>query len=320
MGILTAPVSIKHMVALTRTLAVSQAAGIDIVRAIELHRATRPGPAMSGLCTDAADRLRSGHTLAQAFSSRVGAFPPDFIAALAAGDRAGRLAEVFQHLEALYEERIALRRAIIRQLVYPLCVLIAAMYIIPAWAAAMQTNEDLGTFAKQYAWSLRWDVVYGVCTIGVGVVLFRLGIGRNVLAPALLFLWPFGSILGKLSMARVYQSAALLMQSGIPNAEAVALAAPTCGNRLMTHKFMRAVPALSAGTPFTEAIHAHVRIPALQLPILNAAEQSGTLDTMLATVARDLNQEARHPVLLFVSILELLVIVGLGLSFIPGFI
>ena len=223
-------------------------------------------------------------------------------------------------MEALYEERIALRRAIIRQLVYPICVLIAAMYIIPAWAAAMQTSEDLGTFAKQYAWSLRWDAVNGACVIGVAVVLLRLGLGRNVLAPALLFLWPFGSILRKLAMARVYQSAALLMQSGIPNAEAIALAAPTCGNRLMAYKFMRAIPALSAGTPFTEAVHAHVRIPALQLPLLQAAERSGTLDTTLATVARDLNQEARHPMLLFVSILELLVIVGIGLFILPGFI
>jgi hypothetical protein len=41
---------------------------------------------------------------------------------------------------------------------------------------------------------------------------------------------------------------------------------------------------------------------------------------VLATVARDLNQEARHPALLFVSILELLVIVGFGLFILPGFI
>ncbi len=136
MGIFTAPVSTKRLAALTRTLAQTQAAGIDIVRAIELHRATRPGHGMSGLCADAADRLRSGHTLAQAFSSRAGAFPPDFIAALAAGERAGQLAEVFRHLKALYEDRIALRRVIIRQFTCPFCLVIIALYIIPAWKGA----------------------------------------------------------------------------------------------------------------------------------------------------------------------------------------
>ncbi|HJP37199.1 MAG TPA: type II secretion system F family protein [Gammaproteobacteria bacterium] len=179
----------------------------------------------------------------------------------------------------------------------------------------MLTNEDLATFAKQYAWSLRWDAVYVASTVVIAAVLEWLGIVRSILAPALLFLWPLGSVLRKLALARAFQSVALLMQSGISNAQAIALAAPTCGNRLIERRLTCAIPALSEGTPFTEAVHPRVIIPQVHLPVLQTAERSGTLDTMLATAATDLNREAPRSARMFVSIREVLLIVGFGFSF-----
>ncbi|WP_375257058.1 type II secretion system F family protein [Citreimonas sp.] len=112
----------------TRQMAVLLAADLPVETALDAARAGGH-PALDATASEARAALMDGRALWQALADAGGGFPPYYVAAVRAGEGAGRLAEVFAELADHLETQGTDRAQIATALVYPAFVAAVALLV-----------------------------------------------------------------------------------------------------------------------------------------------------------------------------------------------
>ena len=173
----------RELSAVFQGLASLIGAGVPVLRALEASRPVAGARLQDGL-SRAADQVREGRSLGEAFAALDGVVPGVVIGIVRAGERSSRLAsaldEAAQHLELEADLEANLRQA----LAYPLVLLVAgvastgviATVVIPRFAAILadlgqelpaSTRLLLGTsaFLAEWWWALILGVVAGAALL-----------------------------------------------------------------------------------------------------------------------------------------------------------
>lgn len=114
---------------LTRQIAVLLGAGLSVEELLDAIRASGSGPAVDGAAARAKVALLEGSPFSEALAVSGAGFPPYFTAAVAAGERAGSLTEVFEALADHLEARGSEKAQIATALVYPAFVALVSLLV-----------------------------------------------------------------------------------------------------------------------------------------------------------------------------------------------
>jgi general secretion pathway protein F len=121
---------------------------------------------------------------------------------------------------------------------------------------------------------------------------------------------------GKLSRgynaARFASTLAMLAGSGVPILKALQAAAETLSNKAMQADALDALIQVREGAPLASALAGKKRFPGLLAMFARLGEQTGRLPQMLDRAAEQLSQEVQRKALQLATILEPLLIVGMG--------
>ena len=302
--------SLKRMHRLSEKLATLTDGSIPIVRALEIiARENRYGVEV-GVLKRMADDLRSGATLEQALLVHKRRFPRTFIACLACGERAGKLSMTLRQLADGYWQQLTLLRAFVRQLIYPLCVLIFAIFVLPYLIGVFLTTEDIQTYTMRYCWHVGLQVVPPLLVL---VILGQSGLLGKAWRHVASRVWPLSTLVRRFALARACWTMAVLLDSGIPLIESIERAAGASGYPRIERQFIAAARLVEDGVALEEAVGRCVSMPPMAHEMLSVGEYAGRTEAALEKTTEYLYAEAYHALRLLSVVAGIVAILLLGL-------
>jgi len=318
----------KEINLLTRELATLLEAGMTLDRSLHILLDLSSAEQLVRVLTAVQQQVRGGATFSRALEAQEGQFPRLYINMIKAGEAGGALDQVLNRL-ADYLERVAeLRQTVTSALVYPLILLVVAalsvilllVFVVPQFTvlfadmgAALPLPTQIvvaaGELFRNYWWAL-------LCGIALAAVLIehslqrpavRMSVDRRVLTVPLL-----GDLLWKLETARLCHTLATLLTNGLPLLTALTLAREVVSNHHLAILLREVGDDLKHGRGLAEPLVRVQALPELALQMIRVGEESGSLDAMLTKIATIYDRETRTSVQRLLTLLEPILIVGLG--------
>jgi general secretion pathway protein F len=236
---------------------------------------------------------------------------------------------VLERLADELENRQALRARLTGAALYPAIVTLVAVvivvflvtYVVPQVASVFAGTKralpfltvamlGLSAFVRNWGW-----LFFGI--IVAGVVALRLMLRNEGFRERFDASWLRLPMIGRL--ARGYNSAqfgntlAMLTSAGVPILRALQAAAQTLNNRAMRADALDALVLVREGAPLASALAQKKRFPGLLSMFARLGEQTGQLPLMLQRAATQLSNEVQRRAMQLATVLEPLLIVGMGL-------
>lgn len=313
----------------TRQLAGLVTSGLQLERALTALSDEAPRDAERHLVAALRAEVNAGSTFASALAHFPREFSDIYIAVVSAGEQSGHLGMVLERLADDLENRQALRAKLTGAALYPAIVTVVALaivvflvtYVVPQVANVFAGTKrglpfltvamlGLSAFVREWGW------IVVALLLGAGIVLRTLlknaGFRERFDAG-----WLSLPVLGRLS--RGYNSAqfgntlAMLTAAGVPILRALQAAAETLNNRAMRADAMDALVLVREGAPLASALAQKKRFPGLLAMFARLGEQTGQLPVMLQRAANQLGNEVQRRAVQLATVLEPLLIVGMGL-------
>ncbi|MGL4187611.1 MAG: type II secretion system inner membrane protein GspF [Sphaerotilus sulfidivorans] len=312
----------------TRQLAGLVAAGLPLERALTALADEAEEPRQRELLAHLRAEVNAGSPFARALSGAPREFDEVYRAVVAAGEQSGQLGRVLERLADDLEERQALKAKLIGATLYPAIVSVVAVviviflvtYVVPQVAQVFAGSKKalplltsamlaVSAFLRQWGWALLLALIGAGATL---VLMRRNEATRERLDAALLRLPLFGRLARGYNAARFAGTLAMLAGSGVPILKALQAAAETLSNRAMRADAMEALVQVREGAPLASALAAKKRFPGLLAMFARLGEQTGELPLMLQRAATQLGAEVQRRAMQTATILEPLLIVGMG--------
>jgi general secretion pathway protein F len=318
----------KEIGILTRELATLLEAGMTLDRSLHILVDLSSAPHLVRVLADLQQQVRGGATFSRALEAQNGQFPRLYLNMVKAGEASGALDQVLNRL-ADYLERVAeLRQTVTSALVYPLILLIVAalsvimllVFVVPQFTvlfddmgAALPLPTQIvvaaGDLFRNYWWAL-------LCAIALSAALMERWLQnptvRARVDARLLKLPLFGDLIWKLETARLCHTLSTLLKNGLPLLTALVLAREVVSNRQLAERLVAVSDDLKHGRGLAGPLVRLQALPDLALQMIRVGEESGNLDAMLAKIAAIYDRETRSSVQNVLTLLEPLLIVGLG--------
>jgi general secretion pathway protein F len=318
----------KEIGILTREMATLLEAGMTLDRSLQILIDLSHTEHLTRVLTDLQERVRGGAPFSSALDAQDGQFPRLYINMVRAGEASGALDQVLDRL-ADYLERVAeLRQTVTSALVYPsillfvsgLSVILLLVFVVPQFTvlfqdmgAALPLSTQIvvgaGDLFRNYWWAML--VVLAV----IAVVLERWLQDeevRNRLDHRILGLPLVGDLVWKMETARLCHTLAALLKNGLPLLSALNLAKEVVANRKISGLLDEAADDLKHGRGLAAPLARLQALPDLALQMIRVGEESGALDGMLDKVAGIYERETRSSVQSMLTLLEPVLIIGLG--------
>jgi type IV pilus assembly protein PilC len=157
--------------------------------------------------------------------------------------------------------------------------------------------------------------VTAVALIAMGVAFtyaLRNPTGKRIFHKALLTLPVMGPVLKKIAVARFTRTLGTLLQSGVPILDALEICAKTSGNVIIEGGIMHVRQRISEGQNMAEPLTETKVFPQMVVQMIAVGEQTGALDQMLNKIADFYEEETDVAVSSMTSMLEPIMMVGIG--------
>ncbi|WP_295377032.1 type II secretion system inner membrane protein GspF [Pseudacidovorax intermedius] len=312
----------------TRQLAGLVASGLPLERALTALTDEAESEPQRQLVASLRSEVNGGSSFARALAQHPREFSAIYTAVIGAGEHSGQLGLVLERLADDLEEQQALRQKLIGATLYPAIVTVIAVviviflvsYVVPQVASVFagtkralplltQAMLGLSAFVRGWGW-----LMLGV--VAVAVVGARAALARDALRERFDAFWLRLPLVGKLARgynaARFAGTLAMLAAAGVPILRALQAAAETLNNRAMRADALDALTLVREGAPLASALAQKKRFPGIVPMFARLGEQTGELPVMLQRAAKQLSAEVQRRAMHLATILEPLLIVGMG--------
>jgi general secretion pathway protein F len=313
----------------TRQLAGLVAAGMPLERALSALADEAENDKLRNLVATLRSEVNAGSAFARALAQFPREFSTSYSAVVAAGEQSGQLGTVLERLADDLEGREALRNKLIAAALYPAIVTLVAIvivvflvsYVVPQVAGVFEGSEralptltvimmGISAFVRAWGWYVLAVLVLGV----IGLVIARRQESvRLRMDAAVLRLPVLGRLARGFNATRFAGTLAMLAGSGVPILRALQTAAETLNNRALREDALDALVRVREGAPLASALASKKRFPPLLSMFARLGEQTGQLPQMLQRAADQLGAEVQRRAMSLATVLEPLLIVGMGL-------
>ncbi|HUR89718.1 MAG TPA: type II secretion system inner membrane protein GspF [Ramlibacter sp.] len=312
----------------TRQIAGLVTSGLPLERALTALTDEAENERERNLIAALRAEVNAGSTFAKALSRFPQEFPEIYIAVVGAGEQSGSLGIVLERLADDLEEGQALNARLLGAALYPAIVTVVAFaivmflvtYVVPQVANVFAGTKRALPFLTVMMLTIgdlirHWGWLILLIVIG-GFVMLRLALRNDATREAFDAGWLKLPVIGRLSRgynaARFASTLAMLAGAGVPILRALQAAAETLGNRAMRADALDAIVLVREGAPLASAIAQKKRFPGLLPMFARMGEQTGQLPQMLQRAANQLGAEVQRRAMQLATILEPLLIVGMG--------
>ncbi len=327
-------IKMREVAVVTRQLATMVDSGLSVVRSLGILVVQVDNPALAKVLGEVRLDLEHGSSLSAACAKHPKVFSHLFCTLVQAGEVGGNLDEVLVSLAETIEKQVQLNRTIRSALTYPAVVLsvmviiFTAMivFIVPVFKNLFTSLGGKLPFPTRVLIKISeivtsvW-VLLIIAVVVAGIIGLRKWIAteegrrkwdRLVLKPPV-----FGPLFHKVALARVSNTLASLISSGVPILESLDICSDIAGNVTVGDVLIEAKNGVRVGRPLADPLREHEDvIPPLVVQMVEVGEQTGALDAMLKKVAEFYDQEVEITVNNLTALLEplLTVVMGVGVG------
>jgi len=319
----------KDLALFSRQLATVLESGIPLskgLRGLAIDSSNRTlGKSIADLC----NRLEQGESLSEAMAAHPETFNRMYLSMVRAGERAGTLDQIVEHLAVYLEKTDAIRTKVKSALNYPIFIMgfailasvLLLVKIVPTFASLYgDLGQELPGLTKLLIASsaaIRENIILSILIVAALVFGLIAGVrterGRYIKDNFLLHMPIFGVIIRKSVMSRFTRTFGILLKSGLPILEGLELVGNASGNAVVEKAVEEVKGQMETGQGLTESFRSTRKFPEMVLQLMATGEESGGLDSMLAKTSDFYDREVEASVHGISSLIEPVMIVIVGL-------
>jgi type IV pilus assembly protein PilC len=321
-------VRLKELAVFSRQLSVLIDAELPLIQSMGLLSEQTKNTYFKHVITEIKEDVEAGSTLHQALRKHPKVFDDLYCNLVASGEQSGSLDIMLKRLSEYIENTVKLRNQVRQAMMYPAAISIFAAIvaifmlwkIIPVFAGIFvelgaelplitAAVMNLSKFVQKY-------ILFMVIGFIAAFILFRYWKktpgGHWAWDRFLLKIPLFGKLLNKVALTRLTRTLSTLISGGVPMLESLKISASTTGNVLLEKQIMDARQLVSEGKSLHDAFQESGRFPLMLIQMINVGEATGTLDEMLGKLANFYDEEVSTSVAALLSILEPILLIGVG--------
>jgi general secretion pathway protein F len=319
--------SAKDLTLVTRQLATLVAVA-PLEEALRTIGTQSDKPAVRRVLMATHAQVLEGFRLSDAMARQGKAFPPLYLAMVAAGEGSGALPEILERLADLQEREQEVRGKLLTALIYPMALAVTAMLVVIALMTfvvpkvveqfdsmgrtlPVLTRIVIGISEFMAAWGLPLLALGAVTAIVFVRMLGHSGF-RHAIDARLLRMPILGRLLRDVHAARMARTLSIMIGSGLPVMEGLAITARTVHNSVLREATESMVATIREGGSLSSAMKRAAVFPPTLLYMATSGENSGRLPAMLDRAADYLEREFNTFTTVAMSLLEPIIIIVLG--------
>jgi len=320
----------KSLQVFSRQFATMIEAGLSVVTALVILEQQTDDKVLGVVIDDIRERVETGALLSEAMALHPEVFSRLYIAMVEAGEAAGVLDTVLDRVAVQIEKEQKIKRRIKGAMIYPTVVLVFAslvmtgmlMFLVPIFVGIFdQLGGDL-PMLTQYVLhasnALRgyWFIIFPV--IGVTIWGFlrwkKTEAGRQAWDRFKLRIpMQIGGVVRKVAMARWSRTLSTLIASGVDILRALEITAQTAGNWVVEEETLKLRIRVQEGASIAQPLIESDVFPPMVSQMMKIGEETGELEKMLSKVADFYEDEVDASVAALTSIIEPMMMVGVGI-------
>ncbi|CCN37937.1 MSHA biogenesis protein MshG [Vibrio nigripulchritudo MADA3029] len=285
-------------------------AGVPILRAIKGLVQNCANKQLKQALEDVGNELTNGRNLSSSMQQYPKVFSPLFVSMINVGENTGRLDQALLQLSQYYEQELETRKRIKTAMRYPIFVLsfisiamiVLNVKVIPQFASMFaKFGVDLPLPTRILITTSNFFVNYWVWLVGAFIA-FLFGMkawigtadGREKWDKFRLRIPIVGDIVNRAQLSRFSRTFALMLKSGVPLNQSLALSGEALGNRFLELRILEMKSAIEAGsTVSSTAIQSQIFTP-LVIQMISVGEETGRIDELLLEVSDFYDREVDY--------------------------
>jgi type IV pilus assembly protein PilC len=322
-------ISRQEFLVFNQELATLLKAGMPLVQSLDILRQRVANPTFKAVLDDVYDKVKSGTGLSDAFGAHGEMFPAIYSASLMAGERSGNLDSVIRRYVA-YEKVIgAVKRRTISALIYPAILTllmvgligIIVLRVVPSFSAFYENfDRELPLSTRiivgvsNFVVGNFWLIVLAVGGTIFGIIAWTKQPGQRARIDRMLLELPWaGTTVRKFSTAQMARTLGTLLGGGIPLVNGLEIVVRSMSNRFLAAELEEITRGVREGQGFAQAMLARGVFPDVAVKMIEVGESTGALQEMLNSLADFYDEEIETEVARFITIIEPVLLVVMGL-------
>jgi type IV pilus assembly protein PilC len=320
----------KDLVTFTRLFATMIDAGLPIVQCLEILQSQTDNKHFSVVLRDVKASVEQGATFSDSLRRHPKIFDSLYTNLVQAGEVGGILDTILNRLAVYIEKAMKLRRQLRGAMVYPSAVLfvftgvlgVLLGFVIPAFKTMFKDfgakdelpalTEAVIEVSQAFIGHLPIIIVVGLAGALGAMWGYRQPKGKKFAHKLLLRLPIMGPVMRKIAVARFTRTLGTLLSSGVPILDALDIVARTAGNVVVEEAILYTRLRISEGKNMAGPLTETAVFPPMVVQMVGVGEQTGALDTMLNKIADFYEDEVDVAVGALTSLIEPVMMVGIG--------
>lgn len=305
-------------------------AGLAMVRCLDILSEQTEDKKLQQTLIQVRRDVEGGSTLSNALAKHPNVFSQLYISMVKAGEMGGVLDEVLERLAGFMEKDFSLKKKVKSALTYPVVILVMAMgivfflvtYILPTFVTLFEGMSLKLPLPTQILIGVtkgaRNPMVLIPCLILFGAGGFGLSqyvktsAGKKQYDLLKLNIPIFGLLNKKVSISRFCRTLGTLLSSGVPIMQALEIVGRASGNEIIAMTVGKVRESIREGESIASPLGASGMFPPMVTQMVAVGEETGNLDAMLSKIADFYDTEVDYMLSSLTSMLEPIMIVGMG--------
>jgi len=305
-------------------------AGLAMVRCLDILSEQTEDKKLQTTLDQVRKDVEGGQTLSAALARHPSVFSTLYISMVKAGEMGGVLDEVLERLSGFMEKDFSLKKKVKSALTYPVVILVMALgivfflvtYILPTFVELFKgMNLKLPLPTKiliAVTEGARNPLIVGPALVLFVVTLVLLGryintpVGRKQYDLLKLNIPVFGLLTKKVAISRFCRTLGTLLSSGVPIMQALEIVGKASGNEIIAMTVTKVRESIREGESIASPLGASGLFPPMVTQMVAVGEETGNLDAMLGKIADFYDTEVEYLLASLTSMLEPIMIVGMG--------
>ena len=318
----------KEVSLFTRQFATMIDAGLPIVQCLNILTEQSESKLLRRTIRIIQKDVEGGSTLADALAKHPKIFDDLYVNMVQAGEAGGVLNTILNRVALFIEKATKLKKKVKGAMIYPSAIIAVAVivvaillvFVIPVFAELYGSMGKALPVPTQMTINIsNWFVANWYFMFGglIGIVIairayYQTEQGRMNIDRVMLRLPIVGDLLRKVAVARFSQNMAILLSSGVPILDGLAITARTAGNRVVERAIMDARVSIRQGKTVAEPLRESKIFPPMVCQMVAVGENTGGLDGMLRKVAELYEEEVDDAVANLTALMEPMIMIILG--------
>ncbi|MDQ5901325.1 MAG: type pilus assembly protein PilC [Patescibacteria group bacterium] len=323
-------VPLKDVVIASRQLSTLFTANVSALKAFTLLASNAENKMLASQLQRIGDDLQAGSSISDALGKFPNTFSLFYVNMVKAGEESGKLNETFQYLADYLDRQYALTSKTRSALIYPafvVVVFIAVMLlmftmVIPNLSQLLvESGQEIPFYTRIVIGISNFIIDYGVfiaiaLILGAVYVLWfrRNDSGKEYIDRMKLSIPVLGDLYKKVYLSRISDNLNTMLSSGISIIRSIEITSEVVNNYVYKGILNETKEDVKSGSSLSNALNKHKEIPQIMIQMVQVGEETGSLGSILKTLAEFYRREVDDAVDTMIGLIEPVMIVGLAVG------